>query len=305
MSNSKNATFLFYRNFIEYHQDRFEDASILIFKNEILIALFPANKINDKIYSHQGLTYGGLLLKDKIKLKDVLSVFKLLLEYASAKGVYTIEIKNIPNIYHQIPSDELKYLMFLLKAKLERRDVLSVIDLKADVSFSKDRIQGGKRGKKNYLVIKEEESFDSFWNIILMPNLKEKHNAKPVHSLEEITVLKNYFPKNIRQFNVYYNGKIVAGTTIFETKRVAHSQYISANKEKNVLGSLDALHMYLINEVFVDKAYFDFGISNENQGRNINQGLQSWKEGFGARTITQDFYTVETKNSVLLNSVMI
>ena len=108
----------------------------------------------------------------------------------------------------------------------------------------------------------------------MIPNLDNKHDVKPVHSLDEIQLLKSRFPKQIRQFNVYHNDTIVAGTTIFETKYVAHSQYISGNADKNTLGSLDFLHHYLLEEVFADKKYFNFGISNENNGQNINEGLQ-------------------------------
>ena len=140
---------------------------------------------------------------------------------------------------------------------------------------------------------------------ILIPNLKQKHQAKPVHTIDEISFLKSKFPNNIRQFNVYKEDKIVAGTTIFESENVAHSQYISGNSNKNELGSLDFLHNYLISNVFKEKDFFDFGISNENQGKNINQGLLSWKEGFGSRTIVQNFYEIETKNYSLLENVLL
>jgi hypothetical protein len=195
--------------------------------------------------------------------------------------------------------------MFLTEATLTRRDALSVLPLKHRPKISRDRIEGHKRGIKNGLTVKEVEDFEAFWTEILEANLQDKHQAKPVHSLKEITILKQKFPKHIRQFNVYENDKIVAGTTIFETENVAHSQYISGNSDKNTLGSLDFLHVHLIDTIFKDKAYFDFGISNENNGKQVNEGLQYWKEGFGARTMTQDFYSVKTKNYKLLETVMI
>ena len=156
---------------MEYHQDRFEDASMLIYKNDELVALFPANKINDTIHSHQGLTYGGLILDEKVKFKTILNGFKALLEYLYSQGCKIIELKIVPSIYYKIPSEELQYLMFLLNAKLSRRDTLSVIDLNAKITFSKDRIQGVKRAKKHELIIKEVDSFNEFWNKILIPNL--------------------------------------------------------------------------------------------------------------------------------------
>ncbi|WP_239004368.1 GNAT family N-acetyltransferase [Lacinutrix sp. WUR7] len=290
---------------MEYHQDRFDDFSLLIYKNDKLIAVLPANITNENVFSHQGLTYGGLVVSEKLKLKDVARCLKAVLNYYKEKGVKTLQLKQFPSIYSLVPNDEMQYLMFVLQAELIKRDTLSVLNLKYKPKLSKDRIAGNKRALKQNLEVKEVAEFDAFWNTILIPNLNAKHEAQPVHSLQEIKNLKNKFPKNIRQFNVYQDNVLVAGTTIFETNQVAHSQYISGNADKNVIGSLDFLHLYLINEVFKDKAYFDFGISNENQSKNINQGLQYWKEGFGARTITQDFHQIDLKNMDNLDTIFI
>lgn len=305
VSKAKNATFLFHRDFMEYHQDRFEDFSLLVYKKHKLVAVLPANKQGDEIYSHQGLTYGGLILQEAIKFDVVLDVFKELLKYLSVSGFESLILKQIPSIYNTVVSEEIEYLLFILKAKLIKRDTLSVIDLNNKIKISNNRMEGFKRGEKHHLVIKEEDNFELFWNNILIRNLNEKHQAKPVHSLSEITMLKKNLPNNIRQFNVYKDKRIVAGTTVFESKHVAHSQYISGDENKNVLGSLDFLHIHLVNEVFKDKKYFDFGTSNENNGLQINKGLQFWKEGFGARTLTQDFYKVKIDNYQLLNNVFI
>lgn len=302
---AKNATFLFYRDFMEYHSDRFEDHSLLVFKGEKVTALIPANSTGNTLHSHQGLTYGGLVLSPKVKLEQSLQIFRDVLKYLNDKGIKTLEIKTLPHIYPDFPSEEINYLMFLTEARLTRRDVLSVVDLKSPFKISSGRMEGVKRGEKNLLQVQEVQQFDDFWNTILIPTLSEKHQAKPVHTLEEITLLHQRFPGNIRQFNVYYNNKIVAGTTIFETNKVAHCQYIAAGNDKNQLGSLDFLHYNLIKEIFKNKKYFDFGISNENQGRNLNQGLSFWKEGFGASSVVQDFYSVGTKNYSKLDNVLI
>lgn len=306
VSEAKNATFLFQRDFMEYHSDRFVDYSLLIFKAEILVAILPANREGDTIHSHQGLTYGGLVIKDDLKLKDTLEVFKSVLQFLETEKITKCTIKILPSIYTTAPSEALEYLLFILKSDLYRKDVLSVINYNAfPKTLSKVRKRGLKRAEKHGLTIKEEPNFEGFWNTVLIPNLEKRFNRKPVHSLAEIEKLHQQFPNNIRQFNVYYNGTIVAGTTIFETKTVAHAQYISATENKQELGSLDMLFHHLIHTVFKEKHYFDFGISNENQGKNINEGLLYWKESFGARTITQDFYSLNTTNHNLLDGVLL
>ncbi|WP_292949813.1 GNAT family N-acetyltransferase [Olleya sp. UBA1516] len=291
---------------MEYHKDRFDDFSVLIFKGEKLIAVLPANKVGDTLHSHQGLTYGGMVTHKALKFNEVLEVFKLLLQFLEDHNILYLNIKSLPSIYASGPDSQLAYLMFLLNASVVRRDALSVIDYNfMPESISSNRKRGFKKGQSHNLVVKEESSLENFWTAILIPNLKAQHNVKPVHTLEEMTLLQSHFPNNIRQFNVYKGDTIVAGTTIFETKNVAHAQYISANSDKQELGSLDVLFQYLIHTVFKDKLFFDFGTSNVNNGLNINKGLLYWKESFGARMIVQDFYSVSTKNHELLNSVFI
>ena len=305
ISSAKNATFLFHRDFMEYHQDRFKDFSLLVFDEDKLVSVIPANRVGETVFSHQGLTYGGFVFDAKIKLGEVLEITKSVLQFLHQNGIYTFQLKLIPSIYNPFFAEEIEYALFLTEAKLIRRDCLSVIDLTKDFSISKTRKESIRRGEKNDLVIKEELEFNLFWNEILIPNLDKKHNAKPVHTAAEIIILQKKFPKNIRHFNVYHEDKIVAGTTIFITDKVAHPQYISGNQQKNELGSLDFLYNYLVTDVFADKNFFDFGPSHEENGKKINEGILFWKESFGAKTTVQDYYEIHTANFEMLNSILI
>lgn len=302
IGEAKNATFLFHRDFMEYHNDRFQDNSLIVSYKDKWIGVMPANRVGNQIFSHQGLTYGGMVYGEKSKLATIISAFRAVLLFLDANEIEKLHLKTIPSIYHTKPSEELQYALFLAEAKLVRRDSLSVIDLSQKYKISKNRKRGIQKGISNKLVVKEENAFGSFWEEILIPNLEEKHRAKPIHSVEEIGHLKNIFPDNIRQFNVYHNDIIVAGTTIFESQHVAHCQYISKYEKQEDLGSLDFLFHFLITEVFPKKRFFDFGIANESNGKKLNDGLSYWKESFGASTIVHDFYQVETANHSKLDS---
>ena len=305
ISSAKNATFLFHRDYISYHKSRFEDYSLLVYKNDLCVALLPANVVGTTVFSHQGLSYGGLVYNEYLNLEAVIACFEAVLVFLTAKGMDRLHCKTMPSFYHKKPAEEILYALFLAKGQLVRRDSLAVLDLTKDFAFSALRKRGIQKAIKNNLIIKEETNFEPFWNQILIPNLATRHQVNPVHSLEEIVYLKNKFPNNIRQFNVYCKGQIVAGTTIFETETTAHCQYISKfEKEKNS-GSLDFLYYYLIHDIFSKKHYFDFGSSNENQGKDLNGGLSLWKESFGASTIIQDFYEIETANYEQLKTAVI
>ncbi|SDW30827.1 GNAT family N-acetyltransferase [Aequorivita viscosa] len=302
---AKNATFLFQRDFMDYHSNRFEDHSLLVYNDKKLVATLPANLVEGILHSHQGLSYGGLILNTKTTFQEVLIIFRSLLSFLEAEGIETLNLKLLPKMYNLLPSDEMDYLLFLTKAQLRRRDLSSCVFNENRLKIeSSNRLRGIKKGVKNELEVREESAFDSFWKEVLEPNLKQVHNQKPVHSLDEINLLKSYFPDNIRQFNVYKDEKIVAGTTIFETSAVAHAQYISANELGRKTGGLDFLFNHLLQH-FSHKKYFDFGISNEAQGMKVNKGLLNWKESFGGRGIAHDFYEIKTENHHLLNDIFI
>lgn len=290
---------------MDYHSNLFKDHSVIIRERDKIVSLLPANIVDDTLYSHQGLTYGGLLLSRKLKLSNVLELFKELLAYLEEASIVKLQIKQLPDFYSQLPSDELEYLLHLTGADCYRVDTASVIDYRDVMAIQSNRLEGVKKAKSAKLVIKEEAIFDDFWGQILVPNLALRHKATPTHTLAEIKLLHSLFPKQIRQFNVYLDNGVVGGATIFETKTTAHVQYISAGSNKQELGTLDFLFEHLINHTFIHKQYFDFGISNENQGRQLSKGLSYWKECFGARTFVHRHYAVQTKNHLLLNDVLL
>lgn len=305
IDKAKNAAFLFNRGFMDYHADRFSDFSLLAFEGEKLAAVLPANRIGQQVFSHQGISYGGLVFASKIRFEAVLALFKEMLAFLNGQGVQSLQIKLIPSIYCDSFAEEINYLLFVTHAKLIRRDCLLVINRQQPFQYSENKARNIKKAALLGFKIVEETDFSRFWNEILTPNLMQRHQAVPVHSLQEIELLHAKFPKNIRQFNAYQNDRIVAGVTVFESAHVAHCQYISGDAETNKMGSLDLLFDHLLQHTFKDKAFFDFGISNENQGKNINRGLLHWKESFGAAMVVQDFYEVETANFGLADTVLI
>ena len=294
ISGAKNATFLFARDFMEYHSDRFTDYSLLVYKDDLLYAVLPANIVGDKLYSHRGLTYGSFVLSKSAKLLYTFEAFKALLAFLNAKAISTLELRNIPTFYNTMPSDELSYFLFKANATLIKRDALMVIDKSNKIKFQKNRREGINKAKRNGLTIAVEHNFEGFWNQILIPNLQKKHGVAPVHSLEEIQLLAAKFPDHIKQVNVYKDNVIVAGTTLFLTKTTIHPQYVSGNSDKNAFGSLDLAYDYIINHFDSSKRYFDFNISSEENGAALNSGLIFWKESCGARTYVADNYLIDT-----------
>lgn len=293
VKNSKNTHFFFQRDYMEYHSDRFEDFSLLVF-NEIgkLIAILPANMKENILYSHQGLTFGGFIIDDKMKTETMLEIFESLKVYLKSQNIQKIVYKCIPYIYHIKPSEEDRYALFRNNAKLTRRDVTSTIDLTEQVRYSKGRKWTVNKAKKELIQICESDDYEIFWEL-LTGVLESNHEAKPVHRFEEMKKLASLFPKNIKLFLAKKDEKIVSGALIYENQNIVHTQYLANSEEGRDLGALDLLIDYLIKEIYKNKKYFDFGISNEDAGRYLNTGLIAQKEGFGARAVVHDFYELE------------
>jgi len=280
---------------MDYHSDRFEDFSLMVYKDDNLYAVLPANRKEATVFSHQGLTYGSFVLQDSAKLLYSFEAFKELLKFLSSEGINQLDMRVIPTFYNKLPSDELEYFLFKANAKLIKRDVIMVIDYNRKLRFQKNRREGINKAIRNGLTVKVDGNFDAFWNEILIPNLSKKHNAKPVHSLDEIKLLASRFASNIVQVNVYKDDKIVAGTTVFLTETAVHPQYVSGNDDKNNYGSIDLLYDFIINEYNGGKRYFSFNTSSEENGKKLNHGLIFWKEGCGARTHMFNNYIVNTE----------
>ena len=292
IADAKNATFLFHRSFMEYHSGRFEDFSLLIFENEILKAVLPANIVENQVFSHQGLTYGGLVLKESEITQDVESIFESILIFLKSNDIIDFVIKPIISIYSRYPSFEIDYFLIQKGGALFRKDLNLAIAFSKPLKISKSKLKHFRKDNKNELLIKKENQFESFWNKVLIPRLNEKHNVNPVHSLEEIQYLAEKFPNNIHQFNVYMDDEILAGITIFESHNVVKSQYGATTERGEKYRALDFLFINLIYE-FKDKfAYFDMGIVNENQGKTVNYGLLKQKEELGCSVFIQDHYKI-------------
>ena len=304
VAKSKNATFLFHRDFMEYHSDRFEDYSLLVFDAKKLCAIVPANYVNGKVYAHSGLTYGGIAFLKELKFSEALGAYKSILQFLVENSIQRLVLKVIPKMYCKEGADELEYLLFLTDALLIRRDLSIAIEQSVSTKIRANRMEGVKKGVRSRLVIREDGDFQRFWQQVLIPNLEERYQSSPTHSCDEILKLASLFPEQMRQFNVYHQEKLVAGATMFVTETVAHVQYISANADKQQLGSLDFLFHHLIKEVFANKKYFDLGTSSEKAGRAVNKGLLYWKECFGGKGQMHSTYEIKTAKYQLLEQVL-
>lgn len=285
---SKNGTFLFLRGYMDYHGDRFQDHSLLFYDRD-LVALLPGHVDGDIFASHNGLTYGGFVTDERMRAAAMLDLFDATLRYLHDLGIRRFLYKTIPWIYPRLPAEEDRYALFRADARLVRRGAMTVVDVRCRLAFDRRRERGVRKAVRCGLTVSESEDWAAFW-AILSERLMEAYGTHPVHSLGEIEQLHGQFPQNIRLFGGFQDNAMVAGVVVYETERVARSQYIAANAMGRQIGALDLVFDHLLNHVYQSKPFFDFGTSDILDGRELNPGLIEQKQGFGGRMVVQDHY---------------
>lgn len=291
---SKNSLFMFDRNYMDYHQDRFLDHSLLFYDDEKLIAILPLSEHGDVLISHGGLTYGGFITNEKMKQHTMNDCFHELLEYCRRLGFKTIRYKCIPYIYHSQPAEEDRFALFANGANLEIVDVSTYVNLTNPLKMPKGRKAQISRAKRENVIIEELTGLEDFNEFINLENevLVERHDTHAAHTGPELKMLYDRFPENIHLFGAKKDGELIAGTVIYEYDSVIHTQYMAANDEARVIGALDLAVATVIDKYKENKKWLDFGISTEHGKVYLNEGLCSQKEGFGGRTGVYEIWEI-------------
>ena len=289
VASAKNGTFLFMRDYMEYHADRFDDASLMFYNKGALRAVLPANRCGNTIDSHGGLTYGGVVTDDQMKTSAMLSLFDGLANYWRQHGIERVRYKAVPHIYHRLPAEEDLYALFRVGAVLSERKISSALPAGVRPPYSKGRKACVKKGQHGGMTLRECEDVAPLMNLVAQ-NLAGRHAAQAVHSVSEMALLKRKFPRNIRVFAAFGADTMLAGALLYETARVAHCQYIAANEQGRDGCAPDFLMDALLQRIFADKAWFDWGTSCTDGGHLLQETLILNKESFGGRGVCYDTY---------------
>ena len=292
ISQATNATFLFDRNFMEYHADRFQDFSLLVFEEDILQAVVPANYIDNQIFSHQGLTYGGFVFRNEFPIGQIEKVLSETFSFLQSQGFVKCEIKAMLPFYAPDFHAEIQQVLSDKQAKITAQKMNLAIDFRTEYSISKSKLKHYRRLQSEGLVVKKEADCTIFWQEVLEPLLLEKYQTKPLHSLAEINSLQSKFPNHIEQYNLYRDGEILAGITLFKTATVIKSQYGATTENGKKFRALDYLFLYLIDSFKADYDYFDMGTVDDNSELGYNEGLLNQKKELGCSVYSQNIFQI-------------
>nr|WP_033006691.1 GNAT family N-acetyltransferase [Xanthomonas vasicola] len=288
VASSRNGNLLHRRGYMDYHAARFVDASLLVERAGEVVAVFPANVHGDCVSSHAGLTYAGLLSSMALRAGATSQVFEQIAAHYRALGVRQIVYKPVPHIFHAYPAEEDLYALHRVGAQLYRRDLSSVIALRKPLAFSAERRRSIAKARKAGVQIQRGTQLDAFH--ALLTHVLQRHGVAPTHRLDELQLLQGRFAQQIVLHEARADGQLVAAALAFDFGRSVHTQYLAVSEQGRQLDALSLLLAELITDVYAQRDYFSFGISTEQGGQVLNEGLVEQKERFGARAVVQDFY---------------
>lgn len=287
---SRNGVFQADRGFMDYHADRFVDASLVAWDGDRIVALLPAHRDGDTLVSHGGLSWGGFILGERGGQRLVLALFERLVAAMQTQGLRRLRYKTLPLPYQRWPSEDDRYALFRLGATRWRCELLSMLPPGPPPPGSELRRRPRRKTPTGAdETLREDPCWAHFWPL-LEAVLAERHGARPVHTLAEIQLLASRFPREIRLVTAWVDGRIAAGAVLFETPQVLRTQYLAAGPAARATSLLDRVIDHAIAQARATGRWFDFGTSTESGGTVLNEGLLAFKEGFGARTVAHDAY---------------
>lgn len=291
VDRSHNGTFLLKRPYMDYHHDRFVDASLVFVDDKSHFrALLPANydSAARTVVSHQGLTYGGLIVDPDMRYAQVDEAMQAAMDHYRDIGAERLVYKPTPYIYHKYPADDDLYFLYRQGARLVARTLSQTIYLPHAIQPNTLRRRKLNQSLTSGNRVCQKTDVSDFWHI-LDTTLQTRHNVHPVHSIDELHLLMSRFPEQIRLYTTdSADGEVLAGVVVYDCGQVVHTQYLAASDKGRQTGALDQVVMYLMSEVYADRLYFDFGVSTEQGGAILNQGLTMQKEAFGGRGVCYD-----------------
>ena len=289
----RNSTFQHQRGYMDYHSDRFTDCSLIALHNGKPRALLPANVDGDTLWSHRGLTFGGWLVPLKhFDVTVMIEVMDATVAWMKDNGLKRLVYKAVPHIYHRYPCEEDLYALFRHHASLIETNISTTIDLSCPLPLDRGNKSGANAARKAGITVGPSEDWQQYWHL-LSSLLDERYDTRPVHTLDEILLLQSRFPDDIRLYTATLDGELLAGVVMYLSAPVAHCQYIGASPRGKDSKALTLLFDYLIQEsTRLGYRYFDFGISNEDHGRYLNEGLVQQKSRLGGRGIVYNTFEI-------------
>lgn len=296
VERSANGCFLHTRRFYSYHRDRFRDASLLFFRKRRLVGVIPAAWRDGGIVSHPGSTFGGFVFEPDAETALLEEMLAEAEGAWAADGAVSATVTLPPWFAHRSPHQAAEFALSLRGYSVVQ-DTTSFVPLAGlDEAGLMAAYRSSTRSQTTQALRAElraefSTDFAGYW-AMLAKNLAGRHQVTPVHSLEEILLLRELFGDRVRLLGVFHGDDLIAGTVLFDYGTAVHTQYIATDYDHAELRPTNLLyHAFLAAAAREGRSYASFGVSTQQFAGDLNRGLLRFKEGFAARPALLQRYT--------------
>lgn len=316
LEGTRNGTFLLGRDFLDYHDVVFDDCSVLVYAEEAmvdnadiplgtdgLVALFPANwsAQEKRVYTHQALGYGGLLVNVDLKLHDVMEISQALFTYyANYLQAEEMVYAPLPFIFNEYPNGDELYSLFQAGAKLLRRTVNMVVPLKDQhrLPSLKNALARKAIERQMYISRLQEDDVETMEQYVSLLQdetaILSLSTFSRARSVEAIQGLIHSNSRFARYFMVKDPNGLQAGCMVLVTERVAYIRQLVCTEYGRQNGALELLLKHLTDDKFGGVKYLDMGSSYKDH--RLDNTLLHAKEGFGGKAVCYDTYVLRLDN---------
>ena len=285
---SNNGTIFHSRKFLSYHKERnFQDCSFLFQNKNNIEALFTGAIIDDVLYSHPGASFGGFIY-NQLSFEFGSKIVELLLEFAQQNNLKEIVIVPTPFIYYNQYNEVMEYCLYINGFSVIEYYMSSFVNLESNLL---DQLHNRKKRyikkMEGEIEIELSKDLDSFYPILV--NNKLKHKTKPTHTLEELKILMQQFPDEIKLLLSYQNNKIIGGALNFITNKNSCILFYNMIDYEYQSLQVASLQIYASLKWAQENnlKFLDIGVSQLYEGDKIipHESLINFKEQFGAKAM--------------------
>ena len=269
----------------------------MFFQNKNAQAILPLEGEGEQVYSYRGLTYSGWIFRKGLEQAELHAILEKGLSYLKEKGKKVLFLNPVPEFFCSESQSNYFQFLTLLGGKILKTRDFYFTRLPFHIQ-DRGKRWGRKKAQKNRILIRQSSNLDEFWNQVLIPCLHERHQSQPIHSLEEIQLLKSRFPSQIALWVATVDEQMIAGTILFLIGNVVHCQYIASTEMGRKLRALDLLFPQLMEEVFAEKSGFSLGTAVLPETGLPDIGLIHWKESFGAKPIAVPYFRFDLNSGI-------
>jgi hypothetical protein len=283
VERARNGHFIFQRGYMEYHADRFPDCSYLLLRRRKPVALLPAHRLNGDLISHKGLSFGGWILAPECLYGDLEAGFQMLAEDMAKRGLARLVYSPSPSPYHRGPCGDDLFILQKNGARCHSPRLGAFLRHADGLPQTWGLRRRLRRGEENLsCAFEETENLDRFWDQQDRFH-KKTFGASPVHSAEEMRLLKSRFPSCIRLIIGRRGSDWLAGRVLFLSRQVLRFQYVFWDTDFPQAVLTDRMTKWILQQPDYVRSWVDFGTSNDPQSGELTKSLHLHKEVLGAR----------------------